>query len=148
MSGKITNGKIVGFLKQLAENSGGALSPEEVVRAARPASSPIHDQFEWDDTEAAKRYRLMQAGELLRVSVEVIEPDGCDPYVVRAFTSLSPERGGKSYRTSVSVLSNKEMRKQMLADALAELESFERKYATLKELSSVFAAIRKARKVA
>lgn len=150
MSGRISNEEIVGFLKALAESRGGALSPEDVVRAAKPASSPIHDQFEWDDSEAARRYRLQQAGELLRVSVEVIEAGGRDTFMVRAFTSLSTDRdkGGTSYRATVSVLTDKEMRAQMLVDALAELRAFERKYATLKELASVFAAIRKARRTA
>jgi len=99
MSGKITNPEIVGFLKELAESAGGALSPAAVVEAARPNNSPIHDQFVWDDTEAAKRYRLQQASELLRVTVELIEVKS-ETYEVRAFTSLSPDRAkdGQSYR--------------------------------------------------
>ncbi len=147
MSGKITNPEIVGFLKELAESAGGALSPAAVVEAARPNNSPIHDQFVWDDTEAAKRFRLQQASELLRVTVELIEVKS-ESYEVRAFTSLSPDRAkdGQSYRATVAVLTNRQMRAQMLADAMAELDAFQKKYATLSELSEVFAAIRKARK--
>ena len=149
MSGRITNPEIVGYLKQLAASAGGALSPSEVVEAARPAASPIHGQFCWDDTEAAHRYRLQQASELLRVTVELIEVKS-ETYEVRAFTSLSPDRAkdGKSYRATVAVMTNKQMREQMLADALAELEAFQRKYAALSELAEVFAAIRKTRKKA
>lgn len=42
-----------------------------VVDAARPEDSPIHDQFEWDDSEAAEQYRIAQARRLVR-SIEVV----------------------------------------------------------------------------
>ncbi len=151
MSGRISNVEIVGFLKELADRNNGILSPEAVVKAARPAASPIHDQFEWNNTEAARRYRLIQAGELIRVSVEVIAPSGCkDAYMVRAFTSLTTDRkhGAGSYRATVAVLSSSELRKQMLADALAEMEAFEKKYDSLKELAELFAVSRRLRKTA
>lgn len=150
MSGYIRNEEIVGFIKRLADRDG-LILPERVVEAARPKTSPIHDQFEWDDSIAAQKYRLIQASDLIRVSVEVIDCGGNrDPVMVRAFTSLTTDRGGEagSYRATVSVLSDAEMRKQMLSDALAELAAFERKYAMLKELADVFSAYRRARKSA
>ena len=128
----------------------GLIKPERVVEAARPKTSPIHDQFEWDNSAAAEKYRLLQASELIRVSVEIIDCGGNrDPVMVRAFTSLTTERGvSGGYRATVQVLSNKQMREQMLADAIAELRAFERRYAILKELAEVFAASRKLRKTA
>ena len=149
MSGRITSKKVVGFIRNLADDDG-LIKPERVVEAARPKTSPIHDQFEWNNTEAAEKYRLLQASELIRVSVEIIDCGGNrDPVVVRAFTSLTTERGESGgYRATVQVLSNKQMREQMLADAIAELQAFERRYAILKELAEVFAASRKLRKTA
>ena len=149
MSGRITSKKVVGFIRNLADDDG-LIKPERVVAAARPKTSPIHDQFEWDNTEAAEKYRLLQASELIRVSVEIIDCGGNrDPVMVRAFTSLTTERGESGgYRATVQVLSNKQMREQMLADAIAELQAFERRYAILKELAEVFAASRKLRKTA
>ena len=149
MSGRITSKKVVGFIRNLADDDG-LIKPERVVEAARPKTSPIHDQFEWNNTEAAEKYRLLQASELIRVSVEIIDCGGNrDPVVVRAFTSLTTERGENGgYRATVQVLSNKQMREQMLADAIAELQAFERRYAILKELAEVFAASRKLRKTA
>ena len=38
--------------------SGGVFGAEAVVEAARPEDAPLHSYFEWDDTEAARRYRL------------------------------------------------------------------------------------------
>lgn len=149
MSGRITSKKVVGFIRNLADDDG-LIKPERVVEAARPKTSPIHDQFEWDNSAAAEKYRLLQASELIRVSVEIIDCGGNrDPVMVRAFTSLTTERGvSGGYRATVQVLSNKQMREQMLADAIAELRAFERRYAILKELAEVFAASRKLRKTA
>ena len=52
------------------------LLPSTVVQSARPASSPLHDQFDWDDGSAAHAFRLEQARRLIReyiitVKVEV-----------------------------------------------------------------------------
>lgn len=149
MSGRITSKRVVGFIRNLADGDG-LIKPERVVEAARPKASPIHDQFEWNNTAAAEKYRLLQASELIRVSVEIIDcGGGRDPIMVRAFTSLATERGeGGGYRATVQVLSNKQMREQMLADAIAELQAFEKRYEILRELAEVFAASRKLRKTA
>lgn len=47
------------------------LSPTNFLEAARPETAPLHDLFEWDDTQAANEYRLEQARRILR-SIEVV----------------------------------------------------------------------------
>lgn len=47
------------------------LTPETVLEEARCEASPLHEHFEWDDSVAAEKHRLQQAGHLLR-SLEVI----------------------------------------------------------------------------
>jgi len=42
------------------------LSASQVVDAAKPAKSPLHSWFVWDDTKAAGEYRLIQARQLIR----------------------------------------------------------------------------------
>lgn len=63
--------RVAEALASLASARDGRLTPGDVVEAARPAESPLHDQFEWDDTAAAERYRLEQARALIR-SVRVL----------------------------------------------------------------------------
>lgn len=59
-------------LARVAKHNGGVLTPDAVVEDARDESSPLHDQFEWDDSEAAKQWRLEQARALIRsVRVEI-----------------------------------------------------------------------------
>lgn len=53
-------------INRLSKESGGRITPEALVAAASDAESPLHAYFEWDDTEAAKRYRVIQARTMLR----------------------------------------------------------------------------------
>lgn len=55
-------------LSRLYEANSG-LRPSEVVESARPATSPLHDQFEWNNSKAGHEYRLMQARQLIRVTL-------------------------------------------------------------------------------
>lgn len=135
------NNAIEKALKVLAAKHDGQLKPEHVVEAARPVESVLHDRFEWNDGDAAEKWRLHQARTLINVCVEVLG-DGLPKTPV--FVSLSIDRQNKrGYRLMTTVMSDVEARDQLLADALAELDSFQRKYSELKELSVVFEAARK-----
>jgi len=140
------NPEVIAVLKRIAKRAGGILQPEQVVEAARPEDSPLHSSFTWDDTEAAQNYRIWQARVLIRTTVKYIDVAGTQT-PVRVFVSLTPDREQESggYRTTVSVLSDRELRAQMMADALDELRRFELKYSQLKELAEVFAASKKVR---
>lgn len=141
----VTSPEIISELTKIAEQHGGVVRPEHVVAAAVSPQSALHSWFDWDDGEAADKWRIHQARQLLRVTVSCIA--GEDKPMARVFVSLTSDRqSGEGYRSTVAVLSNAKYRKQLLADALSELESFERKYAELKELAEVFSAIKKVKK--
>jgi hypothetical protein len=119
------------------------LTPEQLVQSARIKTSPFHDDFTWDDTEAADKWRLYQARQMLRVCVEVVPVNQKD-VPTRVFVSLTTDRkqdGG--YRIMTAVLSNKERRDQLLQDALAELRVFEMKYSQIEELAELFLTVKK-----
>jgi len=133
--------RIARELRRIAKQNDGLLLPQTVVEAARPKTSPIHNRFEWDDSEAAEKYRIWQARQLIRVVVEQIEGVSAPTEV---FVSLSPDRnkiGG--YRVTTEVLNDDQMRAVMLQDAIDELDVFKLKYRRLKELAVVFDAIHK-----
>ena len=136
---------VVSALRSIAAKNDWLLKPEDVVEAARPANSPLHTRFTWDDSDAAHQYRLEQARKLIRTTIQYIEVDGKDSSF-RVFCSLTPDREnqGGGYRETTAVLSNRQWRNQLLNDAHAEMERFEQKYARLKELSGVIKEIRKA----
>ena len=142
----MTDPAVVQELRKIAERHGGALRPADVVKAARPESSPLHSKFEWDDYEAAATlYRIWQARQLISVTVETVGAEGSE-VVARVFISLTPDRVGDGGYSSVeAVMLDPARRKQMLADALDELERVQRKYDSLKELVDVFRAIKSVR---
>ena len=51
------------------------LTPKALVAAARPASSPIHHLYPWNNKEAAEKYRLGLAAQHLRSVKIVIRKD-------------------------------------------------------------------------
>jgi len=137
----ITDEKLIAELTNIAEQNGGTIRPDDVVTAAQPEESPLHSFFDWNDSEAAYKYRLWQARQLIRVMVTYVG-DGENKTPTRVFVSLTTDRkSGNGYRSIVSVLSDTERRRQLLADALTEMLGFQKKYAALKELAAVFSAM-------
>lgn len=127
-------------LRQIAARHNGLLRPEDVVEFAKDEETALHSRFQWDDDKAAQEYRLWQAREIIRVSV-ILLPNTSEP--VRAFVSLKADRSKDAggYRTIQNVMTDTEMREQLLEQALDDLEYFTRKYQQLKELAPVFDAI-------
>lgn len=124
----------------------GAATPEDLLKSASKKSSPIHDLFDWDDTEAAHKWRIDQARHFIqwvRIRVTIPAQDGEQKTAkVRAYSSVKDESGQRGYRSTTECLGNESLRAQVLARALSELRSFEAKYSHLQELSGVLAAIR------
>jgi len=120
--------------------SNGVIRPADVVEAAREEASPLHGLFNWDDTEAAHQYRLLQARKVLQVYVTVEEAGGTN---VRAFVSLTQDRTkeGGGYRSMVDVLSDDALRAQLLQDAFVNLKNLRKKYQNLQQLAKVWAAV-------
>lgn len=117
----------------------GELNPEDVVEDAKSEDSPIHDEFEWDDTKAAKEYRLFQARRLTK-SFEVVWIEEEVEVQTVGFVSLEVDNDA-SYRTSRRVLTDPEMRQQWKEQALRELRRWRNTYQHVKELQEVFDAI-------
>lgn len=82
-------GAVAETLDGLRDRNHGALAPDDVVEAARPDDSPLHNAFTWDDTEAAKAHRLWQARQLIR-AVVVVYPDA-DPQPAYVHVRSGPE---------------------------------------------------------
>ncbi len=120
--------------EQLEES--GELTPQRVVDAARSEDSPIHGMFEWDDAIAGEKYRETQAYKGLR-SIQIVVKGSAGP--TRAYYPISLSDEEPTYRSIEVILRDANGRDALLANAIAELKSFERKYAQLDELADVFA---------
>lgn len=53
-------------LARITKRNHGVLTPDAVLEDAKDEDSPLHDQFTWDDSEAAHQWRLEQARTLIR----------------------------------------------------------------------------------
>ena len=131
-------------LKQIANRNGGLLRPQAVVDAARDEESPLHGAFCWDDTEAANRYRLIQAQELIRSFKITVEDCGqkCD---VPVFVGVSSDRSGSSaenpYRFTEEVAKNEDLLATAVKDAMEQLRAIKNRYSYLKQLGDIWSAI-------
>ena len=122
---------------QAIYDESGELKPAIVVDKARDPEHPLHGRFEWDDQVAGEKYRLQQAGDLIR-SVEWVyaeEPDGA-PKKVRAFHSVN-RVDGPTYVPAQEIQQDEFMTKLVLQSAEREWKSLQRKYGHLAEFLAV-----------
>lgn len=139
-------------IESLRETLGRGVTPADVLADARSASSPLHSAFEWNDDQAAEQHRLMQAGHLLRclvyVRIRVHHPKEKKARTyrrIRAFRVVT-HKGRRGYERTTKVLSDAELRAQMLQQAFDELTAIKSKYRQLVELAGIFEAIAGLRK--
>lgn len=134
------------LLSKIAAKHGGILTPERVLKAAESKSSPLHQHFQWDDTEAAKQYRLIQAGQLIRRVRITYAPSENREISVRAFVNVIPElaedESPRGHYVSFEVAQAvPNYREQLLANARRDAETFRQKYNMLTEMMPIISAI-------
>jgi hypothetical protein len=132
-------------LELICQSHGGVLRPEDVVVFARNKRTALHSEFEWDDAKASAEYRLWQARTVIRVAVTVLPSPHADQEPVRAYVSVASDRvrPGGGYRPLADVMTNDEMRSEMVIEALNEVKRWRRKYDRIRELVPIFRAIDK-----
>jgi hypothetical protein len=126
-------------LDAIAAMNNGMVSPRALVDAARDPESAWHDSFVWDQELAAEQYLVMRARELLRFIVRVEPVTKTYERVMVSLHNDRTEDGG--YRDLRAVLNDDDLRAALLSAALRELNALRRRYAHLKELAGVFAAL-------
>lgn len=122
----------------IAERNGGMVTAEDLVECSRSGNAVLHSCFDWNDTEAAEKYRRQQARNLIG-SIEVrYEP--APEVTTRGFEIVRVE-ANRGYRETSVIMGNRDEREQLLQRAQRELQSFRKRHASLVELQEVFASI-------
>lgn len=129
-----------GTQMEYLEQNGG-LTAARLLDANREVGTPLHDEFEWDDSVAAEKFRENQASYLIRHITVTETTHSTEPVAVRAFVKVV-ENDAPVYANFARVLSDAELRSQMLNRAKSELAAFATKYETLEELSALFPIIK------
>lgn len=116
---------------------GAAATTKQILDKARDENTELHKCFDWNDTEAAEKWRMHQARNIAcSLVIKKAKSESSPP--VRLFYQTDSESG---YKPTVLIMQGKGEYQKLLARALAELRSFQTKYKTLTELDGVFDAI-------
>lgn len=132
--------KIFKELSKIAKNNGGFVNPHKVVEYAKNPKSAMHSCFDWDDTEAASKWRVHQARLLITQIFVTVSPSNNEP--VRALVSLVGDRNRQGgYRLMGSVLKDDDLTKRMLNDAKAMMVIFIARFKKLEKVTAVIDAM-------
>lgn len=122
----------------------GELTPQIVVDEARPEGAPLHDRFEWDDSIAGEKYRLIQAQQLIRVvRSEYTTPGSDEKKFIRTFSSLheaSEDGTQQGYAPTEEILENPMTRKLLLRNMERDIAVLKRRYSHLTEFAEMMQA--------
>lgn len=116
---------------------GKSATTAQILDKARDEKTELHKCFDWNDAEAAEKWRMQQARHIVCNLVIKEKTDAPKPEV-RVFFKTDNESG---YKPTVLIMQDKDEYQKLLARALAELNSFRAKYKSLTELDGVFDAI-------
>lgn len=112
----------------------GKITRESVLEKARDEKTELHKCFEWDDSIAAEKYRLVQAGEVIRLIVIDEEKVPEDRPEIRI---LHITEKGDGYKPIQMIVKQEDEYQKLLANAWSELRAFKVKYACLEELREI-----------
>jgi hypothetical protein len=109
-------------IEELSDKYKEHLTKEEVLADARRSHSPLHKLFDWDDGEAAERWRRRQVGMLM--GSLVVRKKG-KPTRTRAFVFVRVAKHGRScYMPLRSALGQPDLRDQVITRGMRHLENW------------------------
>lgn len=126
------------LMERLSATSEG-LTARTLLEANRAEGTPLHDDYEWVDEVAAENWRLQQSNHFLNCITTVIVDTKTGEEVECRAVHITTE--SHKYEPLALILQDRDKYQTLLSNAKAELETFKRKYNTLKELTPVFEAI-------
>lgn len=104
----------------------GTLNAETLVDVSKDENSPMHPEFDWDDTTAAHNWRLHQARNVINalVMIDDAEPEK-EP--VRVFLKIESVNQNQ-YESTQVLVRTQTGRDAMIEQAERELKAFRAKY--------------------
>ena len=120
-------------LLMLSRRNRGLLMPKHVLDYARDKNSSLHDCFEWNNGEAAEKYRLWQARQLISIHVTVLR---ANTKPVHLFVSMRKDRQNEGgYRLMSDVMDDKEMLRQLVSEFYLDMMTFKARYKAVLSLN-------------
>jgi hypothetical protein len=110
----------------IIKKKNGAVTPRNIVDHARDPENPLHRFFDWDNSVAGEKWRLEQAGGLLRRVQVYVTKDGVKQ-PMRVFVS-TVKNDVRQYEETTEVLSNPVSARTFLDDMKRDLDGVVRRY--------------------
>ena len=127
------------LIKKISDELDGEITAEILLDRAKSSKSQLHAFFNWDDTEAAYLYRIIQAKDLIRRCKVTYLNDFNEVITVRAYVNVrdenkadeddmvTDESRGK-YVTFAKALNIPTYNEQMMQQCTRDIAIFQNKY--------------------
>jgi hypothetical protein len=130
----------------------GRITAADVVAEAAQTDHPLHDFFEWDDSEAARKFRLTQATAMIigtKYVCSLVEKRGkgkSQKALAEASSATQVRRwlpafSQKGFRERPDVLNDQEARKSLIERKLSILQGWCRSVMDIEELTPIRQAL-------
>lgn len=128
------------YMHDISEREGG-LTAERLLELSRDEDALMHKCFEWDDTKAAEKYRLSQAGYMIRTIVAT-KINNEPVQNQRAFVSVTQTAHAEKgiFKPIITALAVEKDRAVVLENAMRDWGVFKEKYSKLDELAKAIEA--------
>ena len=114
----------------------GQLTAALIVETAQDEDHPLHHRFEWDDSVAGRKYRLIQAKQLIRVVKETYIDRQGNPDDVRFFHAI-PREDAMVYEPLPEIIADDLATKILLSSMEREWRSLRKRYEKFTEFRSM-----------
>lgn len=124
----------------------GSISLETIVANAKPKNALLHDEFTWANSEAAEKWRLLEARKVVQ-SIEIVHENGQLTRAYEATTITITETQGKEsetrrvFKSVHDIMADPLGRDELLTQAIRDALAWRRRYVGLQELAQVFSAL-------
>lgn len=111
------------------------VSPAQIVEYARKPNAELHRCFTWNDAEAANKYRIFEARQVVcNLIIRKENGDKQEPTPIRLFHKT--ENG--HYKPLTLIVQNEDEYESLLRQCKEALESLKRKYYSLSEYQEIW----------
>jgi hypothetical protein len=133
---KITKDQIIDQVLDDMKKKHGTVSSERLVQEASDPNHPLHGEFDWNDTEAAHKWRVEQAARLIRATKYVaFLKEQNETVPLRKYVSL-PGRTGE-YGPREKSLKSFDVREDFINRKIQVLQSWCNETADIEELQAL-----------
>lgn len=119
------------------ESIGSSPTPIEIVEKAKDNTTELYKCFEWDDSEAAQKWRLHQARQICCQLIYVEPKSSTESAPIRIFYKVDNDLN-TGYTPTKTLVRNVDEYAKLYEKAMMELRAFKMRYSCIKELQEIF----------